>query len=103
MWDGQPCVYIMASGFNGTLYTGVTSNLPARVIQHREGTFHGFTAKYSVTRLVWFEAAETMRDAIASEKRIKRWLRNWKIVLIERGNPHWNDLGSAIGLPPLVL
>jgi putative endonuclease len=103
MWDGQPCVYIMASGFNGTPYTGVTSNLPARIVQHREGTFRGFTAEYGVKRLVWFENAETMADAIAYEKRIKRWLRDWKIVLIERKNPHWNDLGSAIGLPPLVL
>ena len=102
MWEGQPWVYIMASGSNGTLYTGVTSNLPARVLQHREGTFRGFTTEYGVKRLVWYEAAETMADAIASEKRIKRWLRDWKIVLIERDNPNWNDLGPVIGLPPLI-
>jgi len=103
MWDKQPCVYMMASGFNGTLYTGVTSNLPARIIQHRKGTFRGFTAEYGVKRLVWYEISEEMTDAIASEKRIKRWRRDWKIALIERDNLHWNDLGHVIGLPSLVL
>ncbi len=101
MGDKQPCVYMMASGYLGTLYLGVTSNLLSRVIQHREGTFASFTDRYSVKRLVWYDAADTMADAIASEKRLKRWRRDWKIELIERDNPHWHDLGPAIGLPPI--
>ncbi len=72
MGDKQPCVYMMASGYLGTLYLGVTSNLLARVMQHRDGTFRGFTDRYGVKRLVWYEAADTMADAIASEKRLKR-------------------------------
>ena len=93
----------MASGYFGTLYIGVTSDLPARVVQHREGTFGGFTARHNVRRLVWYETAEAMVEAIASEKRIKRWRRDWKIEMIERGNPYWNDLGPVIRLPPLDL
>ena len=101
MWDGQPCVYIMASRYLGTLYTGVTSDLIKRVIQHRMGVYSGFTDHYDVKRLVWYQPAATMVDAIASEKRMKRWRRDWKIVLIERDNPLWNDLGPALGLPTL--
>ncbi len=92
----------MASGYLGTLYLGVTSNLLGRVMQHRDGTFRGFTDRYGVKRLVWYEAADTMADAIASEKRLKRWRRDRKIELIERDNPLWNDLGPVIGLPPLL-
>ncbi len=102
MGDKQPCVYMMASGYLGTLYLGVTSNLLGRVMQHRDGTFRGFTDRYGVKRLVWYEAADTMADAIASEKRLKRWRRDRKIELIERDNPLWNDLGPVIGLPPLL-
>ncbi len=101
MRDRQPCVYMLASGFNGTLYTGVTSNLVGRIMQHRDGTYEGFTSRYGIVRLVWFEIAETMADAIASEKRIKAWRRDWKKNLIERDNPDWDDLAVALGLPPL--
>ncbi|WP_286165144.1 GIY-YIG nuclease family protein [Arthrobacter sp. TPD3018] len=76
MREPQPCVYILASGHNGTLYVGVTSNLIGRLIQHRDGTFEGFTARYGVLQLVWFELIDTMADAIASEKRMKAWRRD---------------------------
>lgn len=102
MRERQPCVYIMASGFNGTLYTGVTSNLIGRVQQHRDGTFKGFTSAYRVNRFVWFEMAETMEAAIAAEKRIKRWRREWKMNVIERDNPHWHDLAVSLGFEPLA-
>jgi putative endonuclease len=85
-------VYIMTNGPYGTLYVGVTSNLYKRVRQHREGTFGGFTSKYGLKRLVWFETFEFMTTAIKREKSIKRYLRDWKINLIERDNPHWEDL-----------
>ena len=101
MRERNPCVYIMASGFNGTLYIGVTSNLIGRVMQHRGGTFAGFTKRYGVKRLVWFDTADTMEDAIATEKRIKKWRRDFKKNLIERDNPKWDDLAINLGLPPL--
>ncbi|MBV8237409.1 MAG: GIY-YIG nuclease family protein [Sphingomonas sp.] len=101
MRERQPCVYILASDRNGTLYIGVTSNLVGRVIQHREGTFGGFTTRYAVTRLVWYETTDRMEDAIAAEKRIKKWPRAYKLNLIERENPDWNDLAVGLGLPPL--
>ena len=102
MRERSPCVYIMASGHYGTLYTGATANILARGIQHREGTFDGFTKEHNVKRLVWFDTTGTMDDAFTAEKRIKRWRRDWKIVLIERDNPHWDDLAvSLLGLPPL--
>ena len=99
--DFQPCAYIMASARNGTLYTGVTSHLIQRIVQHRDGSFDGFTKRYGVKRLVWFELAGTMELAIAREKRIKNWQRQWKIELIEAGNPQWRDLAEELGLPPL--
>jgi putative endonuclease len=99
--DRQPCVYILASGRNGTLYVGVTSNLVGRVIQHREGAFGGFTKRYGVARLVWFEMADTMESAIAAEKRIKKWPRRYKLNVIEAANPRWRDLAIDLGLPPL--
>src|SRR5207247_2250426 len=76
MRERNPCVYIMASGFNGTLYIGVTSNLIGRIMQHRDGTFEGFTKRYNVKRLVWFDTADTMEVVIAAEKRIKKWPRD---------------------------
>ena len=97
----QPCVYIMARRFNGTLYVGVTSDLMARVAQHREGLRQGFTRRHHVKRLVWFDLTETMDAAIAHEKRLKRWRRDWKKNLIERTNPHWEDLAIGLGFPPL--
>ena len=101
MRDRQPCVYILATGFNGTLYVGVTSNLIGRILQNRDGTYEGFTKRHGIIWLVWFEMADTMESAIASEKRIKKWRRDWKKNLIERDNPKWEDLGVALGLAKL--
>ena len=89
-------VYLLASHRHGTLYTGVTSNLVARVWQHREGLADGFTRKYGVKRLVWFESTAYMPDAIRREKQLKNWKREWKIALIEAGNPDWRDLWPDI-------
>lgn len=96
-----PTVYLLASKRNGTLYIGVTSDIIARIIQHRNGTFGGFTAQYAVNRLVWFEQHATMEAAILREKRIKKWRRAWKIELIEADNPQWLDLAEQFGLEPL--
>ena len=98
----QPCVYIMASKRHGTLYTGVTSNLMQRIAQHREGLIPGFTRRYKVRRLVHYELHGTMEDAIVREKRIKEWRRDWKIELIERQNPLWEDLAIGLGFPRLA-
>ncbi len=97
----EPAVYILASQRNGTLHTGVTSNLIGRIDQHREGTFKGFTAQHQVKLLVWFEAHETMESAIAHEKQLKNWLRKWKLELIETANPRWRDLAEDFGFPTL--
>ena len=99
--DRQPAVYILASWRNGTLYIGVTSNLMARIVQHRAGSFGGFTRMYGVKRLVWFEMADTMEGAIGREKQLKNWHRAWKIELIEAGNPTWRDLAEDWGFDPL--
>ncbi|RIA44619.1 putative endonuclease [Hephaestia caeni] len=99
--ERTPCVYILARSYHGTLYTGVTSNLIGRIIQHREGSFEGFTKRYAIRRLVHYEVAETMEVAIHREKQIKRWPREYKYNLIERLNPTWNDLAVGLGLPPL--
>jgi putative endonuclease len=85
-------VYIMASRTYGTLYTGVTADLERRVAQHRAGEVPGFTRRYGVKRLVWFERHDDIGEAIQRETSIKRWNREWKINLIERSNPHWADL-----------
>jgi putative endonuclease len=92
----QPCVYILASREYGTLYVGVTSNLIARLWQHRNGEVKGFTSKYRVHRLVPFEQFATMHDAISREKQLKRWHRQWKINLVESENPQWADLAAAL-------
>ncbi|MBB5208615.1 GIY-YIG nuclease family protein [Chiayiivirga flava] len=92
----QPAVYILASDRNGTLYTGVTSNLVQRIWQHRESEVSGFTKSYHVAQLVWYELHETMESAILREKRIKKWRRADKIALIERENVWWRDLWSDI-------
>ena len=97
----HPCIYILASKPYGTLYIGVTSNLVARLWQHRSGEVDGFTTKYRVCRLIRFEPFETMHEAIAREKQLKRWHRQWKINLIESDNPDWVDLAPSLGLPPL--
>ncbi len=85
-------VYILASARNGTLYVGVTSDLAGRIYQHREGATPGFTARYGVKMLVWYEDFPTADEAISAEKRIKRWRRAWKLELIEKMNPQWLDL-----------
>lgn len=97
-----PCVYLLASGFHGTHYTGVTSNLPGRMYQHREELTGGFTARYAVKRLVWFEVHDRMETAIPREKAIKRWRREWKIALVEKENPTWRDLAEDFGFEPLI-
>jgi putative endonuclease len=99
--DFQPTVYLLASKRNGTLYTGVTSNLLARLHQHREGYVRGFARDYGVRMLVWFEQHGTMDSAITREKRIKKWNRAWKLDLIEQANPEWRDLAEDFGFAPL--
>ncbi|MEN2787437.1 GIY-YIG nuclease family protein [Sphingomonas qilianensis] len=101
MIERTPCVYILANREYGAMYVGVTSNLVGRIIQHREGRFDGHTKKYGIARLVYFEVAGTMEAAIAREKQLKRWRREWKRNLIEAANPGWNDLAVGFGLPPL--
>ncbi|MFM9911908.1 MAG: GIY-YIG nuclease family protein [Methylophilaceae bacterium] len=89
-------VYILANERNGTLYIGVTSNLLSRVWQHKNDVADGFTKKYQVHRLVWYEAHENMLSAITREKTLKYWQRMWKIRLIEQMNPNWLDLYSQL-------
>jgi len=92
----RPCVYILASRRNGTLYLGVTSNLMKRVWQHKNDLADGFTKRYQVHLLVWCELHPTMQSAIAREKTIKEWKRAWKIELIEKTNPQWQDLYEGL-------
>jgi putative endonuclease len=89
-------VYILASTQNGTLYVGVTSDLIRRVAEHREGAIPGFTERYGVKRLVWFEGHDSIEAAIRREKRLKKWPRAWKVALIEEANPQWRDLWAEI-------
>ena len=91
-----PCVYILASQKNGTLYIGVTSDLVARIYQHKNDLVEGFTKKYHVHLLVWYEVHETITEAISREKQLKKWRRIWKIELIEQDNPQWNDLYDSL-------
>ena len=85
----QPCVYILASKSNGTLYIGVTSDLAKRIWEHKNALVEGFTKRYHVHQLVWFELHESMESAIIREKRLKGWKRAWKLELIESMNPEW--------------
>lgn len=94
--DKQFFVYIVTSGFNGTIYTGMTSELIQRISQHREGTYDGFTKKYNIKQLVWYEVHGNAESAIRREKQIKEWQRDWKKNLIERENPYWDDLFEGI-------
>ncbi len=101
----QPAVYILASARNATLYVGVTSNLVQRAWQHRSHAVAGFTNRYKVERLVWYELHGDMEHAIVREKRLKKWERGWKLRLIEERNPYWIDLwpeitGEDAGSPP---
>ncbi|MDL2200938.1 GIY-YIG nuclease family protein [Halopseudomonas aestusnigri] len=97
----QPCVYILASQRNGTLYVGVTSNLLKRIWEHRNGVVSGFTQRYRIHQLVYFEQAADMLSAISREKQLKRWKRQWKINLIEQSNPAWDDLYTRLAAPGL--
>ena len=92
----QPAVYILASRMRGTLYVGVTSDLQKRVWQHRNALVDGFTRRYGVHRLVWYELHGTMVSAIAREKALKEWKRVWKLRLVEDFNPWWEDLYPAL-------
>jgi len=92
----QPAMYILASRRNGTLYIGVTSDLVKRVWQHKNDVASGFTIKYGVHMLVYYEVHADMAEAIRREKRLKKWNRAWKIELIERENPQWCDLWTEI-------
>lgn len=89
-------VYLLASRKNGTFYTGVTNDLARRIHEHREKQADGFTRRYNVTRLVYYETYETPKEAIRREKRLKRWPRTWKIRTIEAGNPEWRDLHADL-------
>ena len=93
----KPCVYILASRRNGTLYIGATSNLVERIWQHKNDLVEGFTKRYGVHVLVWYEVHETMGGAVARERALKEWKRVWKLRLIEEGNPRWEDLYDSLG------
>lgn len=94
--DKHYYVYMLASERNGTLYVGVTSDVVKRAWEHREGIVEGFTKKYNVKRLVWFEIHEDVTAAIIREKQIKKWNRSWKINLIQTKNPYWKDLYDGL-------
>ena len=90
------CTYILASKPFGTLYTGITAHLRARVLQHKNKQVEGFTKKYNVTQLVFYQIHPDAMSAIAQEKKLKHWKRAWKIALIEKKNPHWMDLFATL-------
>ncbi len=92
----EPAVYILASKRNETLYTGVTSNLVKRVWEHKNNVVSGFTRRYNIHQLVWYELHESMESAIQREKQLKNWQRKWKLDLIEKFNPSWKDLYDRI-------
>ena len=94
--EKQPAVYIVANRYRGTIYIGVTSNLWNRITAHKEGTFEGFSSRYGLGKLVWYEHHEDMVPAIKRETQMKAWKRNWKIELIKKLNPDWNDLHEHI-------
>ncbi|HBO16881.1 MAG TPA: endonuclease [Candidatus Moranbacteria bacterium] len=86
------CVYILTNQRNGTLYIGITSNLKNRIFQHKEKIVEGFTKKYNIDKLVYFEQTEDVQSALRREKQLKKWNRDWKLRLIEEKNPQWKDL-----------
>jgi putative endonuclease len=92
----QPTVYILASKRNGTLYIGVTSNLGKRIWEHKNNKVEGYTKRYKVHLLVWYELHANMESAIVREKQLKDWKRKWKLRLIEADNPNWQDLYQTI-------
>jgi len=97
----EPCVYILASRRNGTIYIGVTSDLLARLHRHRTGATPGFASDNKVFRLVHFEMFDDMDAAISREKQLKAWRRAWKVALIEENNPFWEDRAIELGFDPL--
>jgi putative endonuclease len=92
----QPCVYIITNKPNGTLYIGVTTNLANRLEQHKTKAVSGFSAKYNLSRLVYFEQLDEIEEAIKREKQLKNWHRQWKVNLIEKMNPNWDDLSYLL-------
>jgi len=94
--DRHPAVYILASKRNGTLYIGVTSDLVKRIWEHKNNVVEGFTKRYGIHTLVWYELHESMQSAIEREKKLKEWKRAWKMELIEASNPNWHDLYETI-------
>ena len=100
--ERNPCVYILASGHYGTLYIGVTSDLMGRLWQHRNNAIPGFTSRYGVYRLVYFEMYGDMDRAVARETQLKNWRRQWKINLINGANPDWHDLAIGLGFEPMA-
>jgi putative endonuclease len=94
--EKQPAVYMLASERNGTIYIGVTSDLPKRIWQHKNDLVDGFTKKYAVHCLVYYELHNDIASAITREKQLKKWNRAWKLELIEKQNPDWNDLWATI-------
>ena len=94
--EWQPCVYVLSSERNGTPYVGVTSRLARRIWEHKSGAVPGFSKRYGIDRVGWYEVHESMESAIQREKRIKDWKRAWKVELIERNNPEWRDLYEEI-------
>ncbi len=92
----QPCVYLLASQRNGTLYIGVTSDIVKRIWEHKNNAAEGFTKRYVVHTLVWYEVHETMESAITRKKILKGWKRKWKLELIEKDNPQWTDLYNSL-------
>ncbi len=93
---GSPCVYMLSNRRNGVLYLGVTSDLARRIDEHRAGTVSGFSKRYNLHRLVWVEVHNSISEAIAREKQLKKWRRQWKIELIESMNPEWRDLAAEL-------
>ncbi len=91
-----PCVYILSNKHRGTLYVGVTSDLVLRIWQHKQKLVRGFTERYNLTKLVYYEVHHSMEEAIHREKRLKRWRRLWKIMLVEESNNEWRDLYEEI-------
>lgn len=96
MIEKQPCIYMLSNKKEGVLYIGVTSNLRQRIAQHESEVVKGFSQKYNLKNLVYFERHETMYDAITREKQLKHWNRAWKINLINKQNPEWQDLAATI-------
>lgn len=92
----QYCVYILTNKINTVLYVGVTGNLPKRMYEHKNKLVDGFTKRYNLTKLVYFEQTENIHSALAREKQLKNWKRQWKVDLINKNNPEWKDLSDTL-------